>query len=436
MLHATEKDLVREELRDLREKNLVRVSTLFAENMKEVIKEEIRPDTTYADGIVLECSTTKSGEIIHITILDLHGNVLINEHINPYFLNTSFWRSGENRIKREDIEGGKYPHELYVKLKSIIDGTTKIIVYDQKHLQGNLILWRLDSTKVIECDEMDPDAYDDQESDNLSKIIDISREFAQIYGEVDIYGNPIPQSLYTCCQHFKGYMSIYTIRDMYSALSRCQTILDCYRDMEEIEAKSPCDILDEIYEENLALAVPGEYCRETLWRDKVTDGVVLSVDYTSDIRGYEEITELSITDMEGELLFNAFIHPYVVKNPHGEDSMYPHDVYYDIKEILEQARYVVSYNNDAEWFLKKWSILGDRELDENRVRTIEGWFTSVYGEMSPCREYFVGQSLYTCARTLGYNRYNEVNLGETIYKCKAIAYCYQKMLESSKNNIV
>lgn len=436
MLHDMEKDLVGEELRDLREKNLVRVSTLFAENMKEVIKEEVRPDTTYADGIVLDCSTTRSGEIIHITILDLHGNVLINEHINPYFLNTSYWRSGENRITREDIESGKYPHELYVKLKSIIDGTTKIIVYDQKQLQGNFILWRLDSTKVIECDEMDPDAYDDQESDNLSKIIDISREFAQIYGEVDRYGNLIPQSLYTCCKHFKGYMSLNTKRDMYSTLSRCQTILDCYRDMEEMNEKYPDDILDEIYEENLALAVPGKYCMETLWRDKIKDGVVLSVDYTSDINGYKEITKLSITDMEGELLFDTFIHPYVVENPHEYDSMYPHDVYYEIKEILETASYVVSYNYDPKFLLMKWGTLGDKELDENRVRIIEDWFTSVYGEMSSCHEYFISQSLYTCARTLGYNRYNEVNLGDTECKCKAIAYCYQKMVESSKNNII
>lgn len=444
MLHVIEEDLVGKELRALREKNFVREATTYREKMKEVIKEEIVPDTTYADGIVMECSTTRSDEIIHMTVMDLKGNVLIDEPINPYFLNSSFWKNNKNRVSLEDIKIGAYPHEMYVDLKRIINGTSKIIVYDQPHIQANFVLWRLDSLKVKEYEEQGIYSVDNEgPCENLDKIVDISKEFASIYGEDDINGKMMPQSLYTCYTFYRGIDPMFPAGDMYNALHRCDAIRECYLFMEEQKKAHECKILEKVYDERFELNVPRMYHMEHLWKDKITDGLILSGRTLSDEKGNTEVVRLSITDMAGELLFDSMIKPYVVqKKMLAEDWLdddmakkiaygrYPHEVVLEMKAILAKASYVVTYDEALESVLMDWGDLIVNELDEDKVKRISGWFSSVYGEMNHNNRFFKEQSLYTCARTLGYSRYNELNTGDTVCECQAIAYCYKKMLQS------
>lgn len=92
---------------------------------------------------------------------------------------------------------------------------------------------------------------------------------------------------------------------------------------------------------------------------------------------------------------------------------------------------MVTYDEAVECVLADWGTIGYVELDEKKMKRISGWFNTVYGEMMQDSRAFKEQSLYTCVRTLGYPKYNELNLGDTVCECHAIGYCYQKMLDET-----
>lgn len=233
MLLASREDLLAEELKTLRRKVEEQERELYKTKMSEVMKVEVPPDTTYKEGIVIDCSTTKEGRILYITIMSLEGKVLVGETINPYSSGWEDVESGNHRLTREDIDAGIYPDEMYEDLKAIIDGTDCIIVYDRENIANAMIRWGLASSKGKEIDEYDIFAAYDGDYDNLDKIVDISQKFIGTYGETDVYGNLLHQSLYTCCQYYLGNTPENPIGDMYLSEHRCDAIRECYLEIEK-----------------------------------------------------------------------------------------------------------------------------------------------------------------------------------------------------------
>lgn len=190
---------------------------------------------------------------------------------------------------------------------------------------------------------------------------------------------------------------------------------------------------------------PGISFEEIRWGQLITDGIALSGRVMTDEQGNTEVVHLSISNMEGEPIFDSVIKPYVLKRQGKclnsqqydlelcmEYGRAPHEVYYELKEILRRAKYVVTYDEMLECVLQDWGDICDVELKDEKMRRISGWFARVYGEMKLDRRAYKEQSLYTCARTLGYNKYQELNLGDTMCECQALAYCYKIKVELEK----
>lgn len=388
MIPARKEDILVEELWDLRELYDKQEDQLYKTKMAEMMNVEIAPDTTYKDGIVIECSSIPGSKSINMSIMSIDGTVLFNEFIKPYI---SDWDDREYGVWGL-ADPRLYPHEIYEEVKAIINGTDCIIVYDKSILEKAMMRWGLSSSKVLDLDENDVFANFNDEYDNHFKIVDISEEFAIIYGEGEkgVGGYPIPQSLYTCYRYYMGNMLEVPTRNTELSLHRCDAIRKCYLAMEKQKKEKQKD-----NKSNL-------------------DAVVLSGFVATDTHGKPKVAHIFVRDMNEKLLFDYSFDSDSPKKRRGDND--------ELSKILGKAKCVVSYD---EMVIEAVRIICKVELHDDKIICISDWFARVYGEIEPYQCSYKKQSLYTCARTLGYDRYQELHLRD--YKCEsqAISYCYK-----------
>lgn len=151
----------------------------------------------------------------------------------------------------------------------------------------------------------------------------------------------------------------------------------------------------------------------------------------------DEILSLSIIDDVGNVLFDSFIKPYfhdkweAAQKIHGispedvKDAPYPHEIVTEVREILETADVIITYNGQFDIrFLERWNI--NIDLEKVTHNDVMDYFSKIYREWNEIRGAYKWQKLVVCAEYYGYKFKAHNSLEDT----KATLYCWQKMKET------
>lgn len=161
----------------------------------------------------------------------------------------------------------------------------------------------------------------------------------------------------------------------------------------------------------------------------------------------DEILSLSIIDDSGNVLFDSLIKPYFhdkwddAQKIHGitpedvKDAPYPHEIAKKVREILESADIIITYNGQFDIrFLERWNI----NIDLERVTHIDvmDYFSKIYREWNEIYKAYKWQKLAVCAEYYGY----EFKAHNSLEDAKATLYCWQQMKKTDfrrrENNFV
>lgn len=173
-------------------------------------------NTSTADIIVLDTETTgidtQTDELLQVSIIDSDGNTLYNSCLHP--LCKQQWQSAErvHGISPDMVANAPTILNEVAKMYKIITSAKIIVGYNIDFDLGFL------SSVGINV------------PDNI-KIVDVMKDFAQIYGEWnDYYGDYKWQKLTTCADYCNYDWNNDTAHD---SLSDCHATLYCYNHLTE-----------------------------------------------------------------------------------------------------------------------------------------------------------------------------------------------------------
>lgn len=152
----------------------------------------------------------------------------------------------------------------------------------------------------------------------------------------------------------------------------------------------------------------------------------------------DEILQLSIANINGDILFNELIKPKAhttwleAQEIHGidpemvKDKKYLLDYKNEIENIINNADLIIGYNLDFDL-----SMLKTNDIDITNIKKtydVMLTFAEIYGEWSEWHCCYKWQKLSTCASYYGY----EFKAHDSLEDVKATIYCYKKMTENNK----
>lgn len=162
--------------------------------------------------IVFDVETTglspQEDEILQISIIDGDENILINEYAHP--IRKIAWTDAQkiNGITPEMVEDAPFPYDLIPTVKGIFQSADLLVSYN-----GSFDLAFLKAWGICPKDK---------------KHVDVMREFAPIYGQLDEkYGNYKWQKLTTCAAYY-GYDF-----QAHDSLEDVKATLYCYKKIQE-----------------------------------------------------------------------------------------------------------------------------------------------------------------------------------------------------------
>ncbi len=157
---------------------------------------------------------------------------------------------------------------------------------------------------------------------------------------------------------------------------------------------------------------------------------------TTGLDGDDEILELSIVSVSGDVLFASYFRPlYKSDWSDAEDvnGISPESVssaplfvekIAEVRTLLSTAKKVICYNaNFVLWYLKKYGV----ELSgETEVISVMEMFATSYGEYNEYYEDYYYQSLAFCAEYYKYD-WGKGHNHESTADCLAILHCWNNM---------
>lgn len=166
--------------------------------------------------IVLDTETTGLSsdydEILQLSIIDNNGNTLYNQYFKPQ--HCSEWEQAQaiNGISPEMVKNCPTIDTELLKIQAIFASVRKIVGYN--------IFFDLDFLLAGGVDIAED-----------TEIVDVMRDFAEIYGEWnDYYADYKWQKLTTCANYYGYDWGDDTAHD---SLSDCRATLFCYKAMKQ-----------------------------------------------------------------------------------------------------------------------------------------------------------------------------------------------------------
>ena len=182
------------------------------DEMKQAAAEDMLHRTPNGKRtIILDTETTglsnDKDEILQLSIIDEHGNVLFNEYFKPII--ATKWKEAErvNGISPRMVANCKDIYHYYKEIQQILYDSDTIIGYNTEF---DLAFLR----------SYDFQLYEDTE------IIDVMKMFAQIYGEWSEYNQDYKwQKLTTCAAYYNYNWGTDAAHD---SLADCRATLHCW----------------------------------------------------------------------------------------------------------------------------------------------------------------------------------------------------------------
>lgn len=179
---------------------------------------------------------------------------------------------------------------------------------------------------------------------------------------------------------------------------------------------------------------------ESLSNNNHREGIVFDVETTGLSSKYDEILQISIIDLNGNILLNSYVKPYFniewteamkvngIKPEMVENAPYPHELIPLVRDIFSSSDTWIGYNINFDLaFLRYWGI----DSTDNTIKIdVMRDFSALYGVWSSYYEDFKYQSLDRCAR---YFEYDEFEAHNSLEDVKATLHCYKCIEEMIKN---
>ena len=170
--------------------------------------------------------------------------------------------------------------------------------------------------------------------------------------------------------------------------------------------------------------------------------IVLDVE-TTGLDEWDEILQLSIIDIHGQVLYNSYLKPLYHERWDDVElinHIMPKDVAgcptiideaEKIMSCLSRAGRIVGYNPAFD--LNKLKRFGFDLNPDIQVYDVCEKFAEIYGEWDYKRMDFKYQKLITCAAYFDYP-WEQVRAHDSLGDCMATLYCYNKIMERRENN--
>lgn len=167
-------------------------------------------------------------------------------------------------------------------------------------------------------------------------------------------------------------------------------------------------------------------------------GIAFDVETTGFSKHNDEILQLSILDLDGNVLFNSYVKPYwktewtSAMEVNGitpemvENAPYPHEILPQIKGIVNSANVLVGYNNPFDMgFLEQWGI----NFEGKQVYDVMREFAPVYGVWREDKGEYKNQKLGVAAEFFGF----EFKAHDSLEDTKATLHCYKQLTSPEKS---
>lgn len=151
----------------------------------------------------------------------------------------------------------------------------------------------------------------------------------------------------------------------------------------------------------------------------------------------DEILSLSIIDYKGNVLFHSLVKPYFhdkwdeaekvheISPKDVENAPYPHDIAKKVREILESADVIITYNGCFDIrFLERWNI--NIDLEKVTHNDVMKYFAEIYGDWNELKGSYKWQKLVVCAEYYGF----KFNAHDSLEDAKATLFCWKQMKET------
>lgn len=149
-------------------------------------------------------------EMLQISLIDYHGNVLMNEYIKPK--RATNWPEAEavNGISPEMVESCQTIDHFLPEMQKL---------FNKAHLIGGYNTWF--DIRFLLASGLEP---------NGQKVIDVMKEFAKIYGEWNDYFDDYKWQKLSVCADYYGYEF-----QAHNSLEDIKATLYCYKKMMQIQ---------------------------------------------------------------------------------------------------------------------------------------------------------------------------------------------------------
>ena len=168
-----------------------------------------------------------------------------------------------------------------------------------------------------------------------------------------------------------------------------------------------------------------------------TKGIVFDVE-TTGIKEHDEILQISIADLNGNVLMNTYVKPYFLnewedaERVHGitkdmvKDAPYVFELIPKLKGIFSDIEEIVGYNVDFDLgFIKPLGI----EIGECKIFDVMKEFAPLYGDWNNRFHSWAWKDLGTCAKYFDC----EFKAHDSLEDAKATLFCYNKIKEMMQN---
>lgn len=168
--------------------------------------------------------------------------------------------------------------------------------------------------------------------------------------------------------------------------------------------------------------------------------VVFDTETTGSYAGSDEILQISIIDVDENVLMNTYVKPYFTEEwpgaqaIHGispemvKDAPYLHEIIADIKAIFDATELIIGYNITFDVDFLKFAGI---DLSNKRQDDVMVDFAPLYGDYNEYYQNFKWQKLRTCARYFDYDFKPHDSLQDVL----ATLHCYKKINELKKEGL-
>lgn len=367
--------------------------------------------------IVLDIETTgvrRTDEILQISIIDLNGNVLFNKYIKPRHVED--W---EDAYKIHGIDKEKIENK-------------KNIAYHRREIEKILKRHKLIIGYQVQTDILFLERSQIETRFNMA--LDIAYPFTQILLNRGIIENTQTPSLKNLSNMY-GYDFL-----AHDSLEDCMATLHCFNELLKIDTEIIKYRYDEINLKN--------FDRKNIENKKIdkltklsrkfvdiyedySNKIILDLE-TTGIREDDEIIQLSIIDLEKEILFNEYIKPKVITE--WEDAYKIHKISSEmledkndidhyrekIQKILDNTEYIIGYGIYFDYKLLKRQGFN---VDHIKKVDISEYFKYLYRKK--LKDFNIKRpKLIECASFYGFKANN---YHDSLTDCYATLFSYKSM---------